>query len=70
MERYNRIYRQLKLQTKRLNLGASMVKWIKKVLRYIKTINNLVKGLKVIAKRYLHWIFFVMTSIVVLNTQM
>jgi hypothetical protein len=46
-----------------------MVKWTKKVLRYIKTIIFWAKGLKVVAKRYLTWIFF-MNSIVVLNTQM
>ena len=30
----------------------------------------LVKGLKVVAKCYLNWIFFMMTFIVTLNTQM
>ena len=39
-------------------LGASMVKWTKKVLWYIKTIISLVKGLKVVAKCCLNWIFF------------
>ena len=33
-----------------LYMGASIVKWTKKVLRYIKIINFLVKGLKVVAK--------------------
>ena len=47
-----------------------MVKWTKIVLCYTKTIIFLVKGLKVVAKSYLNWNFFMMTSIVVLNTQM
>ena len=34
-------------------LGASMVTWTKKMLRYTKTIFFLVKGLKVVAKRCL-----------------
>ena len=37
--------------------GVSMVKWTKKVLRYTKTIICGVKGLKVVAKRYLNWTF-------------
>ena len=41
-----------------LDGGASMVKWTKKVLRYTKTKIFLVKGLKVVAKRYLNWIVF------------
>jgi hypothetical protein len=49
--------------------GAIMVKWTKKVLRYIKTIIFWAEGLKVVAKRYLTLILF-MNSIVVLNTQM
>ena len=40
------------------NCYASMVKWTKKVLCYTKTIIFLVKGLKVVAKSYLNWIFF------------
>jgi hypothetical protein len=39
-------------------MGASMVKWTKKVLWYTKTIIFLVKGLKVVAKSYLNWNFF------------
>jgi hypothetical protein len=51
-------------------VGASMVKWTKKVLQFTKTIMILVKGLKVVAKYCLNWNFFpMMTSIVVLNTQ-
>ena len=38
--------------------GASMVKWTQKMLRYTKTIKFMVKGLKVVAKRYLNWISF------------
>ena len=44
-------------------MGASMVKWTKIV--YTKA-----KGLKVVAKCCLNWIFFMMISIVVSNTQM
>ena len=40
-----------------LNMGASMVKWTKKVLWYTKTLFVLVKGLKVVAKHCLNWIF-------------
>ena len=39
-------------------MGASIVKWTKKVLRYTKTVNVLVKGLKVVAKRCFNWIYF------------
>ena len=60
-----------KTRTHYTYMGASMVKWTKKVLHYTKTIMSLVKGLKVIAKRYLNWIlFFKMTFVVMLNTQM
>jgi hypothetical protein len=41
-----------------LDGGASIVKWTKKVLRYTKTISFLVKGPKVVGKRYLNWIVF------------
>ena len=47
-----------------------MVKWTKKMLHYTKTIIFWVKGLKVVAKGYLIYNLFMMTSIVVLNTQM
>ena len=53
-----------------LFVGASMVKWTKKVLQYTKTMFFLVKGLKIIAKFCWIGFFFMMTSIVVLNTQM
>ena len=52
-----------------MHLGASMVKWTKKVLRYIKTMMFAVKGLEVVAKCYSNWNFLMMTSIVMLNTQ-
>ena len=39
-------------------MGASMVKWTKRVLRYANTIILLVKGLKVVAKHCLNWFFF------------
>ena len=42
-----------------MDVGASMVKWTNKVLKYNK--NQIfwgVKGLKVVAKRCLHWISF------------
>ena len=51
-------------------MGASMVKWTKRVLRYANTIILLVKGLKVVAKHCLNWFFFMMTFVVVFNTQM
>ena len=35
-----------------------MVKWAKKMLWYTKTINVLVKGLKVVVKCCLNWISF------------
>ena len=47
-----------------------MVKWTKTMLMYPKPVNVLVKGLKVVAKCCVFWILFMMTSIVVLNTQM
>jgi hypothetical protein len=50
--------------------GASMVKWTNKVHRYITTIIILVKGLKVVAMCCSNWIIFIMTFVVVLNTQM
>ena len=47
-----------------------MVKWTKKVLWYTKTIIFLVKGLKVVAKYRLNWIYFsIVTFTAVLNTQ-
>ena len=39
-------------------MGASMVKWTKKVLQYTKPIISWVKGLKVVAKRCLNLISF------------
>ena len=39
-------------------LGASMVKWTKKVVWYTKTIIVLVKGLKIVEKGCLNWILF------------
>ena len=51
-------------------MGASMVKWIKIMLRYTKIMIVLVKGLKVVAKCCLSWVFFILISNVVLNTQM
>jgi hypothetical protein len=54
-----------------LDLGASMVKWTKKVFQYTNTVNFLVKGLKEATKCGSNWdLFFLVTSIVVLNTQM
>ena len=41
-----------------ISLSTNMVKWTQKVLRYIKTVFFGVKGLKVVARRYLHWISF------------
>ena len=40
-----------------LEQGASMVKWTKKGFWLTKTINLLVKGIKIVAKRCLNWIF-------------
>jgi hypothetical protein len=52
-------------------MGASVVKWTKQVLQCTKTMDFLVKGLKVGATRYLNWKFiFIIILIVVLNTQM
>ena len=42
----------------------------KNAMIYIKSIIVLVKGPKTIEKCFLHWIFFMMTSIHLLNTQM
>ena len=53
-----------------LHVGASMVKWTTKVLRYTNTMMFLVKGLEVVAKHCLNWVLFMMTFVVVLNTQM
>ena len=39
-------------------MGASMVKWTKKVLQYTKFIIIWVKGLKVVAKHCLDWTSF------------
>jgi hypothetical protein len=47
-----------------------MVKWIKNVLQSTNIIMFLVKGLKIVEKRYLSWNFFMMTSVIVLGTQM
>ena len=50
--------------------GANMVKYTKKVLRYIKTINCFVKRLKVVPKVLFEFgFFFMVPSIVVLDTQ-
>ena len=50
---------------------ASMVKWTNIVLRYTKIVIVLVKGLKVVAKCCLNYMFFsTRTFIVVLNNQM
>ena len=47
-----------------------MIKYTKKtMLMYTKTINDMVKRLKVVAKCCLNWIFFMVPSIVVLGTQ-
>ena len=47
-----------------------MVKYTKKVLRYIKTINCFVKRLKVVPKVLFEFgFFFMVPSIVVLDTQ-
>ena len=55
----------------RLGYGCKHGKVDQKVLWYTKTIMFLVKGLKVVAKRYLNRNYvFIMTFIVVLNTQM
>ena len=49
------------IKTRRVNhtihMGASIVKWAKKALRYTKTI-IFVRSLKVVAKRCLNWISF------------
>ena len=47
-----------------------MVKWTTKVLWYTKTIIDVVKGLKVVAKCCVSWIFIHDDLYVVLNTQM
>ena len=50
-------------------MGAGMVKWIKKMLQYIKTLIFLVKGLKSSSKVLFEVeFFFMMTFVVVLNT--
>ena len=41
-----------------IDLGANMVKWTKKLLRYAKNIIILVKCLQVVAKHCLNWYFF------------
>jgi hypothetical protein len=41
-----------------MHMGASMVKWTKKVLWFTKTIFFLVKGLKVVAKHCFKLDFF------------
>jgi hypothetical protein len=39
-------------------MGANMVKWTNKMLRYTKIIIPLVKGLNIVAKCCLNWISF------------
>ena len=54
-----------------VELGASMVKWIEKVLLYTKTIIFLVHGHKSSSKGLFKLdFFFMMTFVVVLNTQL
>ena len=55
--------------TKQLAWGASTVKYMEKMLRYTKIIMFLVKRLKVVAKCYLNWIFFMPPSLFMLSTQ-
>lgn len=50
-------------------LPQHLVKRTKKMLKYVKMIIILVKRLKVVLKCCSHWMFFIATSTVVLNTQ-